>query len=94
MSDESKLAPMGILSTDEEFTLSLLREVLDKVRPNGRVVAIGLLEQAIADAGAQAESCAPSQFGRIFRVKGARFAIQASANSQGTFEVAFIEDER
>jgi hypothetical protein len=93
MSNEGKLAPIGILSADEEFALSMLREVLDQVRPNGRAVAMGLLEQAIADAGAQVEGGVPGPHGKIFRIKSARFAIQSGANSKGTFDVIFIEDE-
>jgi hypothetical protein len=93
MSNEGSLAPIEILSTDEEFALSMLRDVLDHVRSNGSVVATGLLEQAIADAGGHADCWVAGNYGRIFRVKGARFAIQPGANSQGTIEVIFIEGE-
>jgi hypothetical protein len=93
MKDEGKMAPIGILSADEEFALSMLREVLNQVRPNGHAVAMGLLEQAIANAGAQVECSVSGPHGKVFRIKSARFAIQSGANSKGTFDVIFIEDE-
>jgi hypothetical protein len=93
MGDKGKLVSTGMLSTDEEFALSMLREVLDHIRPNGRAVAMGLLEQAISDAGAQVECGTRGSYRRIFRIKGARFAIQSGAKSEGTFDVIFIEDE-
>ena len=54
---------------------------------------MGRLEQALADAGAEAESVASGNNVRTLRMRGARFYVQPCTENMGAIELVFIEIE-
>ena len=93
MSQESPSRPRSVLSPDEEFVLSLIREVVMGMRARGQVAEIGRVELAIVNAGAQIERIAPGIDAKAYRIRSARFLVQASAGRKAGIELMFIEVE-
>ena len=93
MSPEVPSSRCSVLSLDEELVLSLVRGLLEGIRADGRVADLGRLEQALADAGAEAESVASGNNVRTLRMRGARFYVQPCTENMGAIELVFIEIE-
>jgi hypothetical protein len=82
-----------VLSEDEEFVLSLLREIMGELRARGHAADVKSMEMAIVNAGAQIERVAPGLEFQVFRIRSARFLVQARAGQNGAIELMFIKVE-
>jgi hypothetical protein len=81
----------SVLSLDEEYILSLVREIIEGIRFSGRVADIGGVERALADAGVQGESVASAGNVRMLRMRSAIFFVQSRTEHAGAIELNFIE---
>ena len=93
MRPEEQSDPCDVLSEDEEFVLSLLRDILGEIRARGHAADLKSMEMAIVNAGAQIERVAPGLEFQVFRIRSARFHVQARASQKGAIELMFIKVE-
>jgi hypothetical protein len=91
MSLDTPQSPFGVLSNDEELVVSLVREVLGKMRAEGRMVEMVLVERALAESGMRMERDSLGSGGKVFVIRNARFFMQSCGANLGGVELVFVD---
>lgn len=79
-----------MLSSDEEAALSLVRQVVEVIRTEGKMADMARVKVELVKAGTRITSSAPGIDARVFGFRDARFLVQSCAHP-GMIELIFIE---
>lgn len=91
MSPEIPQSPFGVLSNDEEVVISLVRQVLGKIRAERRTVDMVDVETALAESGMKMQYDTRGIGGKVYALRNARFFVQSCAATLGGVELVFID---